>query len=104
TVSPNIDQMNDRNMDGQTNGLELKRQLCGGNKQAIQRMLDFGRQLHSQSLELKQQNGKSENNKQMLRDAFSLLAYSNPWKSPVGWQLDPEQRETVCARLNSAIL
>lgn len=40
----------------------------------------------------------------MLQDAFSLLAYSNPWSSPVGWQLDPAQRETVCAALNSAIL
>ena len=40
----------------------------------------------------------------MLQDAFSLLAYANPWNSPVGWQLDPQQRETVCARLNSAIL
>lgn len=39
-----------------------------------------------------------------LQDAFSLLAYSNPWSSPVGWQLDPVQRETVCAQLNSAIL
>ncbi|XP_011502358.1 PREDICTED: ran-binding protein 9 [Ceratosolen solmsi marchali] len=81
-----------------------KRQLCGGNKQAIEKMLDFGRQLYAQSMQLRVQNGKNENNKKMLRDAFSLLAYSNPWNSPVGWQLDPQQRETVCARLNSAIL
>ena len=40
----------------------------------------------------------------VFQDAFSLLAYSNPWSSPVGWQLDPIQRETVCAVLNSAIL
>ncbi|XP_008483787.2 ran-binding protein 10 [Diaphorina citri] len=40
----------------------------------------------------------------MLQDAFSLLAYSNPWNSPVGWQLHPVHRETVCAALNSAIL
>ena len=67
-------------------------------------MLEFGRQLYAQSMKLRQQNGKNDNNKKMLRDAFSLLAYSNPWNSPVGWQLDPQQRETVCARLNSAIL
>ncbi|OXU24220.1 hypothetical protein TSAR_006296, partial [Trichomalopsis sarcophagae] len=81
-----------------------KKQLCGGNKQAIEKMLEFGRQLYSQSMQLRQKNGKNENNKKMLRDAFSLLAYSNPWNSPVGWQLDPQQRETVCAKLNSAIL
>ena len=39
-----------------------------------------------------------------FQDAFSLLAYSDPWNSPVGAQLDPVQREPVCAALNSAIL
>nr|XP_003701786.1 PREDICTED: ran-binding protein 9 [Megachile rotundata] len=81
-----------------------KKQLCGGDKQAIEKMLEFGRQLYSQSIHLRQQHGKNESNKKMLQDAFSLLAYANPWNSPVGWQLDPQQRETVCARLNSAIL
>jgi hypothetical protein len=38
------------------------------------------------------------------QDAFSLLAYSDPWNSPVGNQLDPIQREPVCSALNSAIL
>lgn len=33
-----------------------------------------------------------------------MLAYSNPWASPLGWQLCPSRRETVCAALNSAIL
>lgn len=81
-----------------------KKQLCGGNKQAIEKMLEFGKQLYSQSVHLRQQYGKNESNKKMLQDAFSLLAYSNPWNSPVGWQLNPQERETVCARLNSAIL
>lgn len=80
------------------------RQLCGGSKPAIERMLDFGRELFVFSVQLRQAQGKNENNKKMLQDAFSLLAYSNPWDSPVGWQLDPIQRETVCAALNSAIL
>lgn len=39
-----------------------------------------------------------------LKDAFSLLAYSDPWSSPVGYQLDAIQREPVCSTLNSAIL
>ncbi|CAG2059407.1 unnamed protein product, partial [Timema podura] len=81
-----------------------KRQLCGGSKSAVERMLEFGRELYNMSVHLRQEQGKSENNKKMLQDAFSLLAYSNPWSSPVGWQLDPVQRETVCAVLNSAIL
>lgn len=33
-----------------------------------------------------------------------MLAYSNPWASPLGWQLCPTRRENVCAALNSAIL
>ncbi|XP_046434408.1 ran-binding protein 9 [Neodiprion fabricii] len=81
-----------------------KKLLCGGNKQAVEKMLEFGRQLYSQSIHLRQQHGKNDANKKMLQDAFSLLAYSNPWSSPVGWQLNSQQRETVCDRLNSAIL
>lgn len=88
------------NVDGKSN----KKLLCGGSKQAVQKMLEFGRQLYSQSIHLRQQHGKNDANKKMLQDAFSLLAYSNPWNSPVGWQLDSQQRETVCGRLNSAIL
>ena len=38
------------------------------------------------------------------QEAFSLLAYPNPWTSPVGGQLDPAGREPVAAMLNSAIL
>ncbi|XP_018909069.1 ran-binding protein 9 isoform X2 [Bemisia tabaci] len=81
-----------------------KKQLCGGSKPAIERMLEFGRELYNMSLQLRQEQGRNETNKKMLQDAFSLLAYANPWNSPVGWQLDPIQRETVCAALNSAIL
>ena len=39
-----------------------------------------------------------------VQDAFSLLAYPDPWNSTVGGQLDPSGREPVCAQLNSAIL
>lgn len=39
-----------------------------------------------------------------FQDAFSLLAYSDCWNSPVGYQLEHVQREPVCAALNSAIL
>ncbi len=40
----------------------------------------------------------------LLQDSFSLLAYTDPRSSPVGYLLDPLQREPVCAALNSAIL
>ena len=40
----------------------------------------------------------------LSQDAFSLLAYSDPWSCPVGQQLDPMQREAICSALNSAIL
>ncbi len=39
-----------------------------------------------------------------MQEAFSLLAYAEPWKSPVGGQLDPAGREPICDALNSAIL
>ncbi|XP_045191897.1 ran-binding protein 9-like [Mercenaria mercenaria] len=81
-----------------------KRQLCGGSQLAIEKMLQFGRELQSMSIRLRKEFGKCEGNKKQLQDAFSLLAYSDPWTSPVGAQLDPVQREPVCAALNSAIL
>ncbi|KAF5300897.1 hypothetical protein FQR65_LT09060 [Abscondita terminalis] len=73
-------------------------------KPAVERILEFGRELYSMNQRLKMEQGSSEHNEKMLEDAFSLLAYSNPWASPVGWQLDHAQRESVCASLNSAIL
>jgi hypothetical protein len=39
-----------------------------------------------------------------FQDAFAMLAYPDPWDSPVGWQLDADQREVVASSLNSALL
>uniref|UniRef100_A0A3Q2ZRJ4 RAN binding protein 9 n=1 Tax=Kryptolebias marmoratus TaxID=37003 RepID=A0A3Q2ZRJ4_KRYMA len=83
---------------------QSKRQLCGGSQAAIERMIHFGRELQSMSEHLRRECGKNSANKKMLKDAFSLLAYSDPWNSPVGYQLDAVQREPVCSTLNSAIL
>ncbi|XP_072942687.1 ran-binding protein 10 isoform X2 [Epargyreus clarus] len=69
---------------------------CGA-RASVERMLAFGRELYAMSQKL-------HHHKTMLEDAFSLLAYSNPWDSPVGWQLEPVRREAVCEALNSAIL
>ncbi|XP_016283200.1 ran-binding protein 10 isoform X1 [Monodelphis domestica] len=81
-----------------------RRQLCGGNQAATERIILFGRELQTLSEQLCREYGKNLAHKEMLQDAFSLLAYSDPWNCPVGQQLDPIQREPVCAALNSAIL
>ena len=83
---------------------QLRRQLCGGSQAAIERMIHFGRELQAMSEQLRRECGKNTANKKMLKDAFSLLAYSDPWSSPVVNQHDPIQREPVCSVLNSAIL
>lgn len=80
------------------------RQLCGGNQAATERMIQFGRELQALSEQLCREYGKNAAHKKMLQDAFSLLAYSDPWNCPVGQQLDPTQRESLCSALNSAIL
>ncbi|KAL3055697.1 hypothetical protein OYC64_018387 [Pagothenia borchgrevinki] len=90
--------------DMEVESAQSKRQLCGGSQAAIERMIHFGRELQSMSEHLRRECGKNSTNKKMLKDAFSLLAYSDPWSSPVGFQLDAIQREPVCSTLNSAIL
>uniref|UniRef100_A0A665U2P5 RAN binding protein 9 n=1 Tax=Echeneis naucrates TaxID=173247 RepID=A0A665U2P5_ECHNA len=67
----------------------------------LMRMIHFGRELQSMSEHLRRECGKNSANKKMRQDAFSLLAYSDPWNSPVGYQLDAIQREPVCSTLNS---
>jgi len=67
-------------------------------------LIQVGRSLQTLSIQMRRLYGHSSTNKKLLENAFSLLAYSNPWESPVGWQLSPRQREPVCAALNSAIL
>ncbi|XP_068620104.1 ran-binding protein 10 isoform X2 [Battus philenor] len=73
---------------------------AGCTRASVERMLAFGRELYAMSQRLQH----DLYHKAMLEDAFSLLAYSNPWASPVGWQLEPVRREAVCEALNSAIL
>lgn len=67
-------------------------------------ILAFGKDLHVLYQELETKTGASEKNRSMLQDAFGLLAYSDPEKSPIAWQLDPSERESVCQRLNNAIV
>jgi len=81
-----------------------KRLLCGGSNSAVEKVLKFGRELQLFYLRLRGEQGDNDYNRNLLQDAFSLLAYADPWSSPVKWQLDPVQRESACAALNSAIL
>jgi len=80
------------------------RHLCGGNILAIEKLLAFGKELQIMNKELAKERDSNEENDKLMRDAFSLLAYNDPWNSPVGYQLQAEEREPVCAALNSAIL
>jgi len=77
------------------------KELCGGNPIAIEKMLQYGQQLLKLAKELKPEHTESKTD---LNDAYSLLAYTDPWNSPVGYQLDPVEREPICSALNSAIL
>jgi len=70
----------------------------------ISAVLHTGRELQSLSVAMRRIYGHNETNKELMENAFSLLAYADPWNSPVGWQLSRRQREPVCAALNSAIL
>ncbi|XP_039147391.1 ran-binding proteins 9/10 homolog isoform X3 [Drosophila simulans] len=74
---------------------------CG---RVIEKILEFGKELSSMGQQLEKENLMTEEERQMLEDAFSLIAYSNPWSSPLGWLLCPSRRESVSTTLNSAIL
>ncbi|CAG2174333.1 unnamed protein product, partial [Oppiella nova] len=93
------DNTNDTN-----NSYSEEQSVCEENEAKITRLLAFGKELHALSQQLKRQFGTNEYNKQLLQDAFSLLAYSDPWNSPVGWHLNPSEREGVCQQLNNAIV
>ncbi|XP_078365279.1 ran-binding protein 9-like isoform X1 [Oculina patagonica] len=80
------------------------RQTCCHNRTVLEKILTFGRELQNMSVQLRREHGKNETNKKTLQEAFSLLAYTDPWSSPVGYLLDPVQREPICSSLNSAIL
>ncbi|KAL3289050.1 hypothetical protein HHI36_003493 [Cryptolaemus montrouzieri] len=107
--SHNNDSQDDRNhtcdnVDDEDMDVDIPCNRKAGSKPAVERILEFGRELYSLSQRLTVDKISNDTNQKMLEDAFSLLAYSNPWASPVGWQLQPTERENICASLNSAIL
>lgn len=98
--------------------------------QLLIRILQFGRELHALKQQLTIEYGENPHNDKILqvnlikrccshrvkrkhvsshknnslKDAFSLLAYSDPKSSPLAYLLEPSQRETVSSAVNSAIL
>ncbi|CAF0758366.1 unnamed protein product [Brachionus calyciflorus] len=70
----------------------------------LKKILEYGRELFQHNNQFTNEQGENSSNAKMLRDAFSLLAYNDPWNSPMGYLLDSSQREPISALLNSAIL
>lgn len=73
------------------------------NLAAVEKLLSFGRELQQLYICLAEDSPTREL-QVLLQDTYSLLAYPDPRVSPVGYLLNPAQREPVCASLNSAIL
>jgi hypothetical protein len=79
--------------------------LVTANPDKFQQLIMFGQKVKAMLVDLEQGSGiKNEANNKMLEDAFALLAYPNPWESPVGWQLAPSERENISSALNSTLL
>uniref|UniRef100_A0A672PU02 Ran-binding protein 9-like n=1 Tax=Sinocyclocheilus grahami TaxID=75366 RepID=A0A672PU02_SINGR len=53
--------------DMEVDSAQSKRQLCGGSQAAIERMIQFGRELQSMSEHLRRERGKNSANKKMLK-------------------------------------
>lgn len=70
----------------------------------LKKILEYGRELFQEDNQNSNENGDAASNSKMLREAFSLLAYNDPWNSPFGYLMESSQREPIAALLNSAIL
>ena len=49
------------------------KQLCGGNQAAVEKMLQFGRELQAMSVQLCREYGKNETNKKALQVYIEVL-------------------------------
>eukprot|EP00732_Lithocolla_globosa_P004512 Lithocolla_globosa_v1_NODE_4192_length_1490_cov_10.960279.p2 type:complete len:123 gc:universal NODE_4192_length_1490_cov_10.960279:489-121(-) len=70
-----------------------------GNQSWLQKALMYGQSLQDQYGER-----ISEEQRAHLEETFSLLAYPDPFQSPVSSLVETQGRETVASALNSAIL
>jgi len=71
---------------------------------SIESMLSFGKNLNDYCRELTYKRIATEENQKLLKDAFSLLAYPNPWESSLSGLLSAEAKEKAADKLNAAIL
>ena len=53
-----------------------KRQLCGGSQVAVEKMLQFGKELQAMSQQLKRQYGKNEYNKHALQVSVVTVSHT----------------------------
>ena len=104
---------NDCNGNGSANGDDSEmdegdRRLRGSSEghapPTLEDILSFGKDLQLLSQKLNRNSDSYEGNIKMMNEAFSLLAYPQPEKSPIGWLLSPSEREVVCQQLNNAIV
>ncbi|CAH8679419.1 unnamed protein product [Schistosoma rodhaini] len=70
----------------------------------LRNLIEYGRNLRSSALELQRQGVISLEQWLLLSDAFSLVAYQNPYKSPLSGLLHPKYRELLADAVNDAIL
>lgn len=70
----------------------------------LEDVLVFGKDLQQLSQSLPKNSETYDADIKMMNDAFSLLAYTQPENSPIGWLLSPSEREVVCQQLNNAIV
>ena len=112
--SSTAEEANDENSDQPQDMMEIDSDQGGSsnggpnvtaNPDKFQQLIVFGQRVKAMLVDLEQLSGiKNDANNKMLEDAFALLAYPNPWESPVGWQLSPNEREHISAALNSTLL
>ncbi|KAL3307044.1 Ran-binding protein 9 [Cichlidogyrus casuarinus] len=82
------------------NGDDASRQLDDHCLETI----EFGRELRAQACELRRQGLVSISQLNLLRCAFSMLAYADPQASPFADVFDRQYVENLCESVNSAIL
>ncbi|CAH8677206.1 Ran-binding protein 9 [Schistosoma haematobium] len=70
----------------------------------LRELIEYGRNLRSSALELQRQGVISLEQWLLLSDAFSLVAYQNPYKSPLSGLLHPKYRELLADAVNDTIL
>ena len=75
-----------------------------GDPSVVEHLLLFGRELQTLFGQLDKSTPNMSRLQVLLQDSFSLLAYTDPVDSPVGYLLCQSQREPVASLLNSAIL